>query len=267
MGLARLLVVVLGLVAWGGGKHAVEAGSRPPAPADAAVGSAATPPHGDAVVRVEWHDVPVAMRASPGRTACKTPRASYVSPTTTWGIPDAVVWTDAGAPPAAATVRIALRDCAMTPRIAVARVGATLELASETEGPVTLALMHFGDPADDKALRNLIETPGSLPAGVLDRVSLPVVGHAVDVALARPAVDAVSDANAAADAAAILVTQTAAGVTDATGQVVLHDLPPGSHALTAWIPARAGQQATIARGKVDVVAGGQAEVTLTVDGR
>ena len=40
---------------------------------------------GDVQIRVEWHDVPAVVRASPGRTMCGTALAAAVAPTTTWG--------------------------------------------------------------------------------------------------------------------------------------------------------------------------------------
>src|ERR1700733_4787888 len=50
---------------------------------------------GDVQVRVEWPDVPVAARASQSRTRCGTAAAPDVAPTTTWGVPEAIVAIDA----------------------------------------------------------------------------------------------------------------------------------------------------------------------------
>src|SRR5262245_34352729 len=66
----------------GGGGGSADSGSA------GSAGGAMTPKPGDAQIRVEWADVPVAARASPGRTPCNTPRAPSVAPTTTWGVPD-----------------------------------------------------------------------------------------------------------------------------------------------------------------------------------
>src|SRR5262249_59149827 len=113
-------------------KEFEEGAPRPVVGAGGGAGSGVAAPGktGDVQVRVEGHDVPVAMRASPGRTTCKTPRAPYVAPTTTGGVPDAIVWADGGTAPAG-PVRIAWRDCAMVPRVAVAKPGAMLAIVSE----------------------------------------------------------------------------------------------------------------------------------------
>jgi hypothetical protein len=55
-----------------------------------------------------------------------------------------------------------------------------------------------------------------------------------------------------------------AGVTDEVGQLVMHEVPPGSHRVVAWLPPRAGQPAVSASAEVTVVAGTAAEATVTL---
>src|SRR5262245_51125293 len=85
----------------------------PPSPRDGA------PPTGvgDVQVRVEWKNVPLAARSSPGRTPCDTPRAPTVTPTTTWGVPGAAVLVE-GVTKDLGEARIVLAGCALAPRVA-----------------------------------------------------------------------------------------------------------------------------------------------------
>ncbi len=86
-----------------------------------------------------------------------------------------------------------------------------------------------------------------------------MIGHEVDLALPSPEVDEIT---AAATDAWVITLATAAGVTDASGQVVLRDLPVGTHAVTALLPKHGKAAPRVAHGKVDVLPGGLAEVTL-----
>jgi hypothetical protein len=248
---------------WGlaacGGKPRPEEAARPPAvgdaaPADATPGDAPAggPPArgatGDLQVRVEWPDVPVAARSSPGRTPCGTPRAPSVAPTTTWGIPDALVVVE-GAPSTAApppTARVTLADCALMPRIAV---GASLAITSAVDRPARLVLRERG------ALDHL--APGEpVP------VQLPIAGHTVTAAL-RPGTIASLETDAP-DPEVAFVAALPGQVTDATGHATVRDLPPGAHAVTAWLPPRAGQPARTGHGIATVTAGELTELTITL---
>lgn len=240
---------------------------------------------GDVQLRVEWKDVPLAARASSGRTACGTPRAPAVAPTTTWGVPDVFVMIDA--PPAKAVafgsagsavedaavgtnsasrasastvstdVRVALDHCALTPRVALAT--STLVLASAADAPAKLALtktqqLPFGGTA----------TPGAAKS-----VYLPVAGHAVEAQLDARGIYHVQVANAdgtfdAEDAWVVAADSPFTAITEANGQVVLRDIPVGTHTATAWLPPRAGQDAKLAHAQVTVTDGGLAEVTLDI---
>jgi hypothetical protein len=221
-------------------------------PVDASPPQVATAPvaavvaTGDLQVRVEWPDVPVAARSSPGRTPCKTPRTPSVAPTTTWGVPDAlVVVAGAGAQPGEA--RVVLADCALTPRIAV---GAALAITSAVERPVTLVLRRRG-------------TLDHLTAGEPIAVMLPTAGHTVTTALEAGAIASLE--TDAAEPEVAFIAATAGGyVTDASGHVLARDLAVGAHAVTAWLPPRAGQSARVGHGTATVVAGELTELTVTL---
>ncbi len=219
-----------------------------PAAADASVPASGS---GDVQVRVEWHDVPTAVRASSGRTACGTALVPAVAPTTTWGIPDAfvVLAGDRGKPAADPRARIVYDRCALAPRAMVA--GAGLAVLSNATQPVSLAVRRAF------ALRDLAATLTEPAKPLL----LPIAGHEVDVALdagyvyeliATPGIDAFV---AAAPGAYVAIT-------DASGAAVLRDLPSGTYAVTAWLPPHVGQPARLARGEATVTAGALAEVTL-----
>lgn len=226
------------------------------APADAAIGAAADAASaardagragGDLQVRVEWRDVPVAARGSPGRTPCGTPRAPQVAPTTTWGVPDALVIVDGAPPPAEpAVARIVLADCALAPRLAVA---ASLAITSAVDRPARLTLRKRG------ALDQLV-------AGDPVPVLLPIAGHTVTTALDAGAIYTLE--TDAAEPEVAVIAALPAQVSDAAGHALVRDLAPGPHAVTAWLPPRAGQPARSGRGSASVVAGELAELTVVL---
>lgn len=247
----------------------------PPRPlADHAVGSAATPPpvalptaqptgpyralpgdfaKGDVQLRVEWHDVPLAARASPGRTACGTAAAPAVEPTTTWGIPDALVAIDVdhGKPIGDAAARVVLAECALSPRVIV--TGPDLVIASATDAPAQLQLARAGstrtlEPAADRAAI---------------AVDLPIAGHAVHAALAADALYELTGSDVE-PAWIAETTRPYVAVTEASGQVVLRDVPVGTYPVRALVPPRAGQPALTGSATVTVTAGALAEVTVAV---
>jgi hypothetical protein len=232
------------------------------APDDAAIARGAT---GDLQIRVVWPDVPVAARRSPGRTACGTPRAPSVAPTTTWGVPDALVVVDQPAPPfggaaargqapvvdgaepALAAARLTLADCAVAPRLAV---GDSLALTSAVDRPAKLVLRKRG--AFDR-----------LVAGDAVPVLLPIAGHTVTAALDAGSVYSV-ETDGAEPEVGWVAALPGGFVTEANGQVVARKLAAGSHAVTAWLPPRAGQPARSGRGTATIVAGELAELTITL---
>jgi hypothetical protein len=193
----------------------------PPPPADAAaktIDATIPPGKGDVSIRVEWHDVPAAARAP-------KPCGPDVTPTTTWGIPDAVVsLPHAGTPPAA---RVTVDRC-LHPRVQVA--GDKLTIASAVMMPTTLAL-------------------DARP------VMLPIAGHEVAAALTEGRHELV-----AGDAHAWVIRDPNAAVTDASGVAILRDIPSGVYPVTAWLPTAN----LAAKGEVTVMPGALAEVTLTL---
>ena len=203
---------------------------------------------GDVLVHVVWPDTPIELRQSPGRTSCNTPRLGDVAPSTTWGIADVVVMADAGQG-SAGDVRVTARPCELAPRVAI---GARAIVDSQTEAPVELAVATAGDP-------HALSAATTATAGSAETVRLPVVGHAATIA-----VDGVARIGLGSDLDATWVVDwtTAGGITDAAGQVTLRALPPGAHAIVAWLPPRAGHAARIAKGTATVVAGQLVETTL-----
>jgi hypothetical protein len=258
------------------------AGSAGSADAAGSAGSAAAPaPTGDVQIRVEWADVPAVARASPGRTPCNTPRSPSVAPTATWGIPDAIVLVEgarsdsaaapagsaaapagsaaapadsAAAPADAAEARIVLADCALSPRVAI---GSSLLIESAVDRPATVTLAKRADLSRPEAA----SAPPSTPPRTL---RLPIAGHAVAVPLEAGGAYQLATADKAPETAWLIAPQprVAAAVTDPSGQATLRGVPPGPHAVIAWLPPRAGQPARIARGTITAAVGALAELTL-----
>lgn len=230
-----------------------------PAVADASALDAATPPvdaprppanpdakTGDLQIRVEWKDVPIPMRASPGKTACHTPRAPVVAPTTTWGIPDVLVVVE-GATFPAREARLVLADCALAPRIVAA---SSVVVESATEMPAALTITKRGE----------ISALDKLVAGTPRTLRLPIAGHEV-----APPLDAsgVYELAIAGETAWIVASQSAS-ITEPNGGLLVKDLAPGSYPVTAWLPPRAGGPAKLVTASVQVVAGDLAELTLVL---
>ena len=208
-------------------------------------------PHGDVQIRVEWKDVPVVARASPGRTACGTAKLAAVAPTTTWGIPDAVVMieVDHGKPLAAEPARIVLEHCALSPRVAI---GSSVTVASAMDAPAQVTFARVGAA---RPLAVPVKAEGK-PA------RLPVIGHEVAVPIDPSSLLGLTSAE---DEALVIAPPTPYfAITEANGQVVLRDVPVGTFEVATLLPARAGQPARTAKGTVTVVAGALAEVTLTL---
>lgn len=222
----------------------------PAVPRDAAADAMViVPGKGDVQLRVEWHDVPVIARASPGRTPCGTARAPAVAPTTTWGVPDAFVALDVAGEAPASVALVVIDHCAATPRTAV--TGAHVEVTTTADAPSQLAIAKRGDLAD----------PSSLVAGAPRPIQLPIAGHAVDVALDPGGLYELTGGDS--DGAWLVAAgKPFVAVTDGTGVAVLRDVPSGRHAALAWLPARAGQPGRVAHGEATVSNGTLAEVTL-----
>lgn len=244
------------LVACSSGKpHGVEDAKRPVAAgsdavhADGAAAVVVTPSAttGDVQVRVEWPAVPAAVRASPGATSCGTPRLAQVAPSTTFGIGDVLVIVD-GAPAALGEAHVRLVDCAWSPRLAI---GSSLVIESAADRPAKIVL------SSRFRAKTLQAKAGSAP-GV--PVQLPISGHAVTTALDAGAVYQLATDDT--DPEVAWVVAAAGAITDASGVVLVKDVPAGEHAVLAWLPPRAGQPARFASGQVTVVAGDLADLTL-----
>ena len=201
---------------------------------------------GDLQIRIEWPDVPVGARSSPGRTPCNTPRAAAVAPTTTWGVPGVLVVVAGSAPPLG-EVRVTLADCALSPRLSVA---GALVIASAVDHPASVVLRERG-PLERQV------------AGVAVPVLLPISGHAVATALTPGAIYSLETAGLDPELAYVAALP-GAQVTEASGQVTVRALAAGSHAVTAWLPPRAGQPARTGHATATVVAGDLAELTITL---
>jgi hypothetical protein len=201
---------------------------------------------GDLQIRVEWRDVPVVARSSPGRTPCNTPRAPAVAPTTTWGVPDALVLVD-GAIATGGEARVTLADCAFSARIAI---GATLAITSAVDRPTTLTLRKRGPIT-------------ALAAGEPRLVRLPIAGHTVTTALDPGAIYTL-ETDAPDPEVAFIASLPGAYLTEATGQVTIHGLAVGAHAVTAWLPPRAGQPARTGHATATITANDLAELTVSL---
>jgi hypothetical protein len=244
-----------GASATAGDAGAATAGPGRAATGDAAAGAgSAVEGTGDLQVRVEWADVPVAARTSPGRTRCNTPRAPSVTPTTTWGVPDVLVIADgvAAAPPAgtaptagARSARITLADCALSPRVAV---GDSLAITSAVDRPAKLVLRKRG-------------TVDRLAPGTPIPVMLPIAGHTVTVALDPGAIYSLETDDPDPEVAFVAAI-AGAFVTDATGHAMIRDLAAGAHAVTAWLPPRGAQPARVGQATTTVAAGDLEELTV-----
>jgi hypothetical protein len=252
LSLGASLGACLGLTACSGKPRAEEAAHSVAVRGDAAPpgdAAAAHPATGDLQIRVEWPDVPVAARSSPGRTPCNTPRTPSVAPTTTWGVPDALVVID-GATPLLAGAHVTLADCTITPRLTI---GTTLAITSAVDRPARLVLRK----------RGTVATLGHLEPGDPIPVMLPIAGHSVTAALDAGAIYAL-ETDAADPEVAFLAAVPSGYVTDAGGQIIARGLAVGAHAVTAWLPPRAGQPARIGRGSATVTDGDLAQLTVTL---
>jgi len=247
--LARVAIV---LAACGGKTNspAAEDAKRPPLHGDATpdpprdAAPPATGGKGDLAVRVEWRDVPVAMRTSPARTPCGTPKPPVVAPTTTWGIPDVFVAIDAPYTGEERAARMAVGECTVSPRVAV---GDYLALASTAPAPVKAVLTKRGE---------LRAGTVELHDGAATTISLPITGHE-----ARFVLDANSLYELAANGDSAWILSAAAAITDASGVATFRDTPSGSRAVYAFLPPR-GTKAMGNGASAGVTAGALAEVTI-----
>jgi hypothetical protein len=269
VGLERFALAALVVcAACSGGKRKAVEDARHPVPAGDAGSGAVTPapqlpmgPYrvdtasktGDVQIRVEWKDVPAALRASPGATVCGTPSRPAVAPTTTWGIPEAVVSIEIDHGKALSPIRprIELEDCALAPRLAVA--GPALAVASAADSPQTVTIAEVGH----------LPLGAPLTAGTPHALYLPILGHEVEVALTPGSIYTVTF-GASEIATVISATTPYIAITEPTGQVIVRDVPIGTYAVRAWLPKRGPLEPRAVTGTVTVAEGALAEVTLDI---
>ncbi len=255
VGLVLALVAVLGCSGNKAAPKAVHedarAGSAQPTP-DAPPVPVDPNARGDVQIRVEWKDVPVDARAAPGRTACGTARPAAVAPTTTWGVPEVFVSLDAKASqtpsPSPSPKRIVLGDCVLSPRVDVAHDG--LSIASALQAPAKVTIQRAGQ----------LPLGGAVKDDKAREIYLPIAGHEVEIPVDNGGVYRIA---AGDELAWVIATDNPyVAVTESGGSVVLRDVPVGPHAVTAWLPARSGQPARVAKGTVHVAPSALTEVTL-----
>lgn len=220
------------------------------AAADASAGAPViTPPTtGDVSVRVEWPAMPRELRVSPGASGCGTPLAAQAVPTTTWGIPDVVVFVEGAPIRAPSTARVVANRCEIEPRVAV---GTTVAIASSADRPLRAQITRAFSATD------LAAASGDKARGV----ALPVVGHEAIAELSE-GIYKVAVTGERTDEA--WVVSAPAVLTDATGAALIKDVAPGTHTVLGWLAPRGKLPARKVTGQVDVVAGELAEVTLTL---
>ena len=211
-------------------------------------------------VIVRWPDTPLARRASPGDNECGKPRLPSASPDELWGVADVLVALELprGKAPVAAPLTVTAEACALSPRLAVARPGAALILASRDAALHAVRLRAH--PLDE--LRGLAPRAGS-PART---ARLPWRGHRAEVALAGAQLIQLEldGKHAAEDAAWVaVVPHPYAAITDRAGGALFSDVPAGETRVTAWLPPRAGAKALELHGEATVVAGQTTELVLT----
>jgi len=255
-----LRLALVGLAACSGGKAKAVEDARSPPPKAGALPPAvvhgyrvdAAAKTGDVQIRVEWKDVPQTLRAPGPNTKCGTPRVPALAPTTTWGVPDVLVIVDVdhGKAFAPLRARLVVEECDFAPRAIVA--GPTVVLASAMLEPIAVTLQELAKPLGGAAMAAKART-----------IYLPIAGHEVEAALEPDTVYAI--AFGADDVAAVVSATTPyVAVTEPSGQVVLRDVPVGTHPVRAWLPGRNGADARSAAGAITVTAGQLADLTLDI---
>lgn len=230
------------------------------------VDEAAAKAGGNVRVIVRWPDTPQARRASPGENDCQRARLPSVVPDELWGVADVVVALTVARgkrPPAAADITLSAETCVVSPRVAVALPGAKLRVANRDASLHTSKVKRH-------ALREGVESLGSVAGGSSRSVRLPWRGHRVELALEEPVTLHVEldGKHGAEDGAWLVVAPTPyAGITDRAGGVLFSGVPAGEVEVKAWIPPRAGAKAVEMSGTVEVKAGQTAELVLTPSGK
>lgn len=210
---------------------------------------------GTLVVKVEWPDPKADLLRSPGLDDCGEPLAAPVSVHTLHGVRDTVVWlrdvTRGRAPNPPGTVELAVRDCRLRPRVAVApRLGATLAVINDAERREEVVLELLG---------------GKEPE-LLARIPMPLVGQRFEVVLDRPGIVRARRASGAAAPAYVHVpAHPYVALTNDKGTVEFHDVVPGSYRVVAWhAPLAEGGEPVTVTAEVTVTAAKKSHVTLSL---
>ncbi len=203
-------------------------------------------------VTVDWLDAPAKLRASPGRTRCKTPRRPPVTVHTNGGVRDIVVSVVGVARgkklAAAGTTELAMRNCELSPPVVkLDRVGATLSIVNDDDRRHSLVVERLGG---DK----------------LADIPLPVAGRRYELVAKKPGILRVRDTADEHNVAYVIVpAHPYVAVSGDTGQVELGQVPAGSYKLEAWqrpLAARLPPKKLVA--SIDVVAGGTKTLQLSL---
>jgi hypothetical protein len=95
------------------------------------------------------------------------------------------------------------------------------------------------------------------------------MGSEIEAAIAQPGALAIATTDAPGDLAWVLAPPAggAAAVTDDTGLASFDRLPPGTHALTAWLPPAAGEKARVVTGEATIAIGKTTKLTIDLAAR
>jgi hypothetical protein len=245
-------------------------------------------------VTVTFADAPPHLRRSPGRDACGAARAPRVRVHTMGGVDGAVVYVRgpnaeaAETAPAAPARRdreqpagvVAVRQCRVEPRVAVAQPGQILAVINDDERRLDVRIerlaLNPALPALPAGARAGASQAGASAAGAgpsgpepAATLALPVIGSRVDLRWSEPGVYRV----AAADTEpgfVVVPGASRAGVTSAVGQVRLAALPIGSYDVIVWHPplndADAGAP-VVEQAQVTIAPGQTSQLTIPLTPR
>lgn len=217
---------------------------------------AASPAATSLRVTVEWPTASAAVRASPGPTACGAPRPPPATIATLHGVSGVVVVVDGaggGGAAAAEEPYLAIRDCALAPRVLVAATGATLVIERQDDRDRHVAIHRLGPAWKQPAAPEPVA-----------RAWLPIRGHSVTARLDQPGVWRVAAEGIDDPAYVVVGPPSQLGITDEVGQVEFSSLPNGTYHVTAWLPPAPDQPDQRATGQAIVAAGAAAELVLTL---
>jgi hypothetical protein len=247
-------------------------GGAPGAAAPASPGAAGAGRTGALEVTVTWDDAPPHVRSSSGRNACGAARSASARVHTLGGVAGAAVYlrdraVETAQPPARepSAALLAVRQCQVEPRVAVASPGHTLTVINDDERRLDLRVDRAARLDPPVAAPDGARGPGSPePAAIF---ALPVVGSRVELRWPEPGIYRV----AGADTEPGFVVVPGAGpaaVTDTTGNVRLAALPPGSYDVIVWHPPVDDTgRAIVEQAPVDITPGDTSRLTVPLTPR